>query len=557
MRVLTVVGNRPQFIKSAPLSLALREAGIEEIVLHTGQHWDSELSQVFFDELGIAAPRYRLDLRTADVAAMEGPVRAVVEAEQPDWVLVFGDTNSTLAGARAAGEVAVAHVEAGLRSFDLSMPEERNRIAVDRIVALLFCPDERSAAQLRAEGVTGRRVVVGDVMADATRLFAPIARERSSALERFGVEPDGYVVVTVHREANVTRPERLDRIVEGLRRIDEPIVFPAHPRTRAALDAVGPGLELVPPLGYLDFAALVVAGACDRHRLGRGAEGGLLAPRALRHDAAEHRVGRHRRGRRERARRRRPGRDRATPSRRRAFRRGAAALRRRPGARTHRGGSVRLFAVLSPSAAAWDVAIVGAGYVGLPLAADLRRCRSERVLIVDVVPELVEPINAGESHIEDVPSDSCSSRTSRPAGSPPPSTTSTLQAGARDPDRAADAADEAARARSQLRRAGRTRSSRRSSARPARRARVDDLPRHDPRGGASRSSSEAADSTRARTSTSAMSPERVDPGRTDWTTKTTPKVVGGLTPACTKAAAASTARPSTPSTRSRRPSRPS
>jgi UDP-GlcNAc3NAcA epimerase len=256
MRVLSVVGNRPQFIKSAPLSLALRDAGVDEVVLHTGQHWDERLSQVFFDELGIEPPRYRLDLRTANTAAMERPIREVVEQEAPDWVLVYGDTNSTAAGAHAAGAVRVAHVEAGLRSFDLEMPEERNRIEVDRLAALLFCPDERSAAQLASEGVAGRSVVVGDVMADAARLFGPIARERSSALADFGVEPGRYAVVTMHREANVTQSQRLARIVEGLRRIEDPIVFPAHPRTRAALERLGLELPLAPPLGYLDLAAL-------------------------------------------------------------------------------------------------------------------------------------------------------------------------------------------------------------------------------------------------------------------------------------------------------------
>ena len=257
MRVLSVVGNRPQFIKSAPLSLALRKASIDEVVVHTGQHWDSQLSEVFFEELGLAAPQHRLDLRTADAATMAEALATVVGAERPDWVLVFGDTNSTAAGARAAGDVPVAHVEAGLRSFDLEMPEERNRIEVDRLSALLLCPDERSAAQLEAEGVSGRRVVVGDVMADAARLFAPLARTRSSALARAGVEPGRYAVVTVHREANVTRPDRLARIVEGLRRVDGPLVFPAHPRTRAALARIAPDLELAPPMGYLDLAALV------------------------------------------------------------------------------------------------------------------------------------------------------------------------------------------------------------------------------------------------------------------------------------------------------------
>ena len=133
VRVLSVVGNRPQFIKSGPLSLALRHAGIDEVVVHTGQHWDTEMSAVFFEELELPAPAYRLDLRSAEPSVMEPLIRAAVEHEHPDWVLVYGDTNSTLAGAEAAGGVPVAHVEAGLRSFDLSMPEERNRIEVDRL----------------------------------------------------------------------------------------------------------------------------------------------------------------------------------------------------------------------------------------------------------------------------------------------------------------------------------------------------------------------------------------------------------------------------------------
>jgi UDP-N-acetylglucosamine 2-epimerase len=257
MRVLTVVGNRPQFVKSAPLSSALREAQIEEVVLHTGQHYDRELSDVFFEELGLGEPKYRLGLETADPGVMRPAIRTAVAAEGPDWVIVFGDTNSTLAGAEAAGETPLAHVEAGLRSFDPSMPEERNRIEVDRLSALLLCPDERSARQLEREGVRGRRLVVGDVMADVHRLFAPIARDRSQALARLGLEPGAYVLVTVHRAANV-RPERLARIVEALNRLDGPVVFPAHPRTRESLAAAGslrlPALE---PLGYLDFAALL------------------------------------------------------------------------------------------------------------------------------------------------------------------------------------------------------------------------------------------------------------------------------------------------------------
>lgn len=255
MRVLSVVGNRPQFVKSAPLSLALRAAGVEEVVVHTGQHWDHALSQVFYDELDLPEPRYRLDLRTADPQAMTAPIREAVERERPDWVLVFGDTNSTLAGAHAAGEEApVAHVEAGLRSFDLSMPEERNRIEVDRLAALLLCPDERSAGQLESEGVPGRREVVGDVMADATRLFEPFAR----ALALPDRPP--YVVLTIHRQAN-TEPARLRALVDAVDRLDRHVVFPVHPRTRHALAGagleLGPHVEAVEPLGYLEMLALV------------------------------------------------------------------------------------------------------------------------------------------------------------------------------------------------------------------------------------------------------------------------------------------------------------
>ena len=251
------MGNRPQFIKSAPLSVALRDTGIAETVVHTGQHYDRELSQVFFDELGLVEPQYTLGLQTADPDAMRPRILDAVRTESPDTVLVYGDTNSTLAGAKAAVEadVPVAHVEAGLRSGDLEMPEERNRIEVDRISAFLFAPDDRSRAVLESEGVTGRIDVTGDVMRDAHDVFGKIARRRSNAFDEFGVEPGNYVLVTVHREANVRR-ERLRRIVEGLNSVHEPIVFPAHPRTRAALAGFETRFEAVAPLGYLDLSAL-------------------------------------------------------------------------------------------------------------------------------------------------------------------------------------------------------------------------------------------------------------------------------------------------------------
>ena len=259
MTILTVVGNRPQFIKSGPLSAALRERGIEEIVVHTGQHWDASMSAIFFEELDLRPPDVTLDLRTSEIGALEVALRSTVAERRPDVVLVYGDTNSTLAGARAGEPHPVAHVEAGLRSGDLTMPEERNRIEVDRASALLFAPDERSAATLRDEGVAGAIHVVGDVMADAAARFAPLARERSGILGALGLQRDEYVLATVHREANV-RPERLTRIVAGLGGSVRPVVFAAHPRTRSVLAARGielpPSIMLIDALGYLDFAAL-------------------------------------------------------------------------------------------------------------------------------------------------------------------------------------------------------------------------------------------------------------------------------------------------------------
>jgi UDP-GlcNAc3NAcA epimerase len=261
MRVLSVVGNRPQFVKSAPLSVALRSAGIDEVLLHTGQHYDRELSAVFFEELGLPQPAYPLDLQTAEVDAMQRPIEEALAAEAPSVVLVYGDTNSTLAGARAGvvRAVPVAHVEAGLRSGDLTMPEERNRIEVDRISTLLLAPDERSRQTLSSEGVPGRTEVVGDVMADVTMQLTPIARSRSRILDDLELAPGTYVAATVHREANV-QPERLHRIAAGFNRLAEPIVFPAHPRTVAVLEqeriALGDHVLLLPPLGYLDFTAL-------------------------------------------------------------------------------------------------------------------------------------------------------------------------------------------------------------------------------------------------------------------------------------------------------------
>jgi UDP-N-acetylglucosamine 2-epimerase len=265
VRILSVVGNRPQFIKSAPLSLALRERGVEEAVLHTGQHYDDELSAVFFEELELEPPAYRLEAGSGShaeqTARMLPGIESAVLEEEPDAVLVYGDTNSTLAGGLAAAKlhVPVAHVEAGLRSFDDTMPEELNRKLVDRVSTLLFCPSDVAVENLAAEGITNGVHVVGDVMYDVSLRLAPIARQRSDALERAGVEPGAYVVLTLHREANVA-PGPLAAVAEALARLEEPVVFPVHPRTEAMLERLdirlNDNVRVLPPAGYLDFAAL-------------------------------------------------------------------------------------------------------------------------------------------------------------------------------------------------------------------------------------------------------------------------------------------------------------
>jgi UDP-N-acetylglucosamine 2-epimerase (non-hydrolysing)/UDP-GlcNAc3NAcA epimerase len=264
-----VVGNRPQFVKAAAVSRLLREDGGEELLIHTGQHYDDELSQIFFEELGIPAPDRQLDIhdgsntdQTARMLAALGPLFAELG---PDVVLVYGDTNSTLAAALAAAQmrIAIAHVEAGMRSFDRAMPEELNRVLADHASDLLFCSTPAAVENLANEGISGGRVhLAGDVMADVALTFRPIAEERSAALTENGVEPGEYVLMTVHRAGNVDVPERLERVVQLAERLPYPAVFPVHPRTRARLRDAGlderldQAVRVTPPLGYLDFLKL-------------------------------------------------------------------------------------------------------------------------------------------------------------------------------------------------------------------------------------------------------------------------------------------------------------
>ena len=271
--VLTVVGARPQLIKAAAVSRALAaSAALKECLVHTGQHFDSGMSDVFFAELGIPAPAHHLGIHGGGHGDMTGRMLIALErtmqAERPDCVLVYGDTNSTLAGALAAAKlnISVAHVEAGLRSFNRRMPEEINRIAADRLSDLLFCPTHASVANLAAEGMTAGVHMVGDVMYDVTLYAAAAAKAKSRILERLRLTPKGYALVTVHRAENTDDPAALAAVLGYLRdhAQAQPVVLPLHPRTREAARREGlafDGLIVTEPLGFLDMHRLLANAA--------------------------------------------------------------------------------------------------------------------------------------------------------------------------------------------------------------------------------------------------------------------------------------------------------
>lgn len=272
LRIITVVGARPQFIKAAAVSRVIREQhtnNITEMLVHTGQHYDENMSQVFFEELDIPVPRFNLEIAGGCHGAMTGRMLEGIERilldESPDLVLVYGDTNSTLAGALAAAKlhIPVAHVEAGLRSFNMRMPEEINRILTDRISALLFCPTEVASANLHNEGVRDGVFNVGDVMYDVALFYRDLARQRSTVKTELGLKDGGYVLATCHRAENTDDPTRLEEILIGLSHVSEKmsVVLPLHPRTRKIIGAYGlesltEKITLLPPLPFLDMVAL-------------------------------------------------------------------------------------------------------------------------------------------------------------------------------------------------------------------------------------------------------------------------------------------------------------
>ena len=268
MKIVTVVGARPQFIKAAPVGRALRDAGHREVLVHTGQHYDDDMAEVFFRELEIPQPDFNLEVGSGSHGVQTGRMlerlEDVLVSERPDWVLIYGDTNSTLAGALAACKlnIPVAHVEAGMRSYNRVMPEEINRVLSDHVSRLLFCPTKTSVENLRREGITEGVHRVGDVMYDALLMFRPIAEGRSRVLEDLGLGACAYALLTAHRAETVDSDARLQELVQAIARLDLPVVFPVHPRTRKRLDILGLTEQLpstwkvVPPVGYLDMLRL-------------------------------------------------------------------------------------------------------------------------------------------------------------------------------------------------------------------------------------------------------------------------------------------------------------
>jgi len=265
-RIVTIVGARPQFIKMAPVSKELRKH-FNEIIIHTGQHYDYEMNKIFFDELKIPEPDYHLGIGSGSHGYQTGEMLKMIEEvlmrEKPDLVMVFGDTNTTLAGAVAAAKlhIPVAHVEAGLRSFDRRMPEEINRVLTDHCSNILFCPTETSIENLKREGITEGAHRTGDVMVDAMREHIRIAEQKSGILDEFGLEPKGYYLATIHRSENTDDSNKLKDIVDAFCEIER-LVFPCHPRTEKYLkkfglwDKLTEHVKVTKPVGYFDMLML-------------------------------------------------------------------------------------------------------------------------------------------------------------------------------------------------------------------------------------------------------------------------------------------------------------
>ena len=268
MKIAQIVGARPQFIKLAPLSRLVREKH-QEIIIHSGQHYDIQMNDVFFQDMLIPAPDYNLDVGSGTQAQQTAEILEALEPllieEKPDWVLIYGDTNTTLAGALAAAKLGIktAHIEAGLRSFNRSMPEELNRIVADHLSDLLFCPTETAMQNLHHEGLEERARLVGDIMTDSLKLGLELAKDNSDILQELKLEPGSFLLLTLHRPYNVDDPQMLSLILTELDILNKLIIFPVHPRTRNILCHMEPekfnNIRFIEPLSYLDFITLMQA----------------------------------------------------------------------------------------------------------------------------------------------------------------------------------------------------------------------------------------------------------------------------------------------------------
>jgi len=271
LKIVTVVGARPQFIKAAPVSRVLRSSGHREFLVHTGQHYDYGMSRIFFEEMGIPDPDVNLGVGSGAHGEQTGNmiigIEKVLLSEKPDLVLVYGDTNSTLAGALAAVKlhIPLAHVEAGLRSFNREMPEEHNRVLTDHCADLLFCPTKTAVHNLSAEGIRRGIHLVGDTMYDAVLHFSDIAKHRSTILDCLKLKPKEYLLATIHRPSNTDSPKRLQEILRALVHIQTPVIFPIHPRTRKRIAEIERGIDsdikksllrIIDAVGYLDMLVL-------------------------------------------------------------------------------------------------------------------------------------------------------------------------------------------------------------------------------------------------------------------------------------------------------------
>ena len=274
MKIVTILGARPQFIKASVVSSAFKRAGINEIIIHTGQHFDSLMSDIFFQDLDLPQPQYHLNIHSLNHGAMTGRMMEKIEElldDKPDWMCVYGDTNSTLAGALVAAKlhIPIAHIEAGLRSFNRQMPEEVNRVITDHLAQLLFAPTTLAVQCLENEGISQGVHLVGDVMMDAILQYQASSKQTSDILARHQLSLNEFYLATVHRPSNTDDRNRLSYILDSFTKLDLPVVFPIHPRTQAQISKMelshylaNDSIVAIPPVSYLDMLALESACRC-------------------------------------------------------------------------------------------------------------------------------------------------------------------------------------------------------------------------------------------------------------------------------------------------------